>query len=256
MTRIRGPINPVAENWGFQIGGVREQPMFMVPHNPEYYPGYLEEDGYEKVKDLVAYEGNTESGYEIPERFLRFSDRIMKKRPDLQVRRIDRRRLLADAEAIWRLSNDGYSSNWGYVPASREVLIDMVKKLKPIMDPDAIWFVEDRGKPVGYCLGFPNINRVIKSIDGRLFPLGFLSLIRSRRSLKEYRLFGLAIHPDYHGLGLDVLLYVHLYKALHPRGIRLEANWILEDNLNMRNALEKLGLQQTKTYRVYEKSLA
>ncbi len=38
--------------------------------------------------------------------------------------------------------------------------------------------------------------------------------------------------------------------------MRLEANYILEDNLRIRNALEKLELEQTKIYRVYEKALA
>jgi hypothetical protein len=35
----------------------------------------------------------------------------------------------------------------------------------------------------------------------------------------------------------------------------MEASYILEDNPHMINALKKLGLEQTKTYRVYEKAL-
>ena len=61
--------------------------------------------------------------------------------------------------------------------------------------------------------------------------------------------------PAYHGKGLDVLLYLQIYKALAPRIRRLEANYILEDNPRIRNALEKLDLDLVKTYRVYEKPL-
>jgi len=74
--------------------------------------------------------------------------------------------------------------------------------------------------------------------------------------VKDFRLFGLAVLPEYHGLGLDVLLYVQLYKALAPRIRRLEANYILEDNPHIRNALEKLDLELVKVYRVYEKPLS
>ena len=35
----------------------------------------------------------------------------------------------------------------------------------------------------------------------------------------------------------------------------LEANYILEDNYHIKNALLKLGLDRIKTYRVYEKEL-
>jgi ribosomal protein S18 acetylase RimI-like enzyme len=61
--------------------------------------------------------------------------------------------------------------------------------------------------------------------------------------------------PEYHSLGLDVLLYVSLFEALAPRGVRLEANYVLEDNPKMINALQKLDLRLTKVYRVYEKAL-
>jgi ribosomal protein S18 acetylase RimI-like enzyme len=142
------------------------------------------------------------------------------------------------------------------VPYDKEELKSTIRKLKPIVDPDAIWILEYGQRPVGFCLGFPDINVILRKIRGRLLPLGFLTLLRMRRRLREFRLFGLAVLPEYQGLGLDVLLYVCLYEALAPRGVRLEASYILEDNPGMINALHKLGLRQTKTYRVYEKSLA
>ena len=50
-------------------------------------------------------------------------------------------------------------------------------------------------------------------------------------------------------------MYIHLYQNLRPKNIRMEANYILEDNLHIKNALERLGMQHTKTYRVYEKGI-
>jgi GNAT superfamily N-acetyltransferase len=132
----------------------------------------------------------------------------------------------------------------------------MFRKLKPIADPEAIWFVEDHGTPVGFALGFPDLNMILRRIGGRLFPLGIFQLLFGIRRITDYRLFGLAVLPEYHGKGLDVLLYLQIYKALSPRIRRLEANYILEDNPRIRNALEKLHLDLVKTYRVYEKPLA
>jgi GNAT superfamily N-acetyltransferase len=255
VDRIRGPINPVAENWGFLMRGDGRPPIFMTPHTPEYYIDAFEDREYQKVMDLIAYDANADGLYTIPERTRRFLRILAKKRPEITARRFNKTRLMEDAEHIWRLSNLCYADNWGYVPVDRDVMLDMVRRLKPIMDPDAIWFVEDKGVPVGYCLGFPDLNVIIKKISGRVLPFGFIRLLSGKKKLKEYRLFGLAVHPDYQGMGLDVLLYVNLFDVLKPREIRLEANYILEDNLNIRNALEKLGMREIRSYRIFEKEI-
>ena len=255
MDTIRGPINPVEECWGSLYRGFDRPATFMMPYNPSYYNDFLESLGYEKVKDLLAFEGDARKGYRIPERFIRFREKMRARHPEFDIRPIDMKNLLRDAEAIWNISNQAIRNNWGWAPYGLEQLQATIKKLKPIADPDAIWIVEDAGKPVGFCLGFPDINVILRKIRGRLFPLGFLTLLRMRRRLRDFRLFGLAVLPEYHGFGLDVLLYISLYEALAPRGVRVEASYILEDNPPMINALKKLGVVQTKTYRVYEKAL-
>jgi len=108
---------------------------------------------------------------------------------------------------------------------------------------------------VACCLGFPDINGLIKKIRGRMFPLGFVTFLLGLKKIRDYRLWGLAVLPEYQGMGLDVLLYTRIYRFIREKRIRLEANYVLEDNLRIRNALEKLGMVRTKTYRVFEKSL-
>ena len=211
--------------------------------------------GMAKIKDLYAYEADTRSGYTIPDRIERFTSTLLSRKPDLSVRPLDPSRLLEDARHIWHITNTALANNWGYVPVALPVMQDMVKRLKPILDPQAVWFVQDAGLPVGYALGFPDPNAIFQAIHGRLLPFGFLVYLRRKGSMRRYRLFGLGVLPQYHGMGLDVLLYHSLYKALGPKDPLIEANYILEDNWNIRNALEKLGLRRSKTYRIYQKDL-
>jgi GNAT superfamily N-acetyltransferase len=255
MDRVRGPIHPIAESWGFLKEGFDTPPVFMAPYNPSFYNGFMDRLGYGKAKDLLAYEGSPEKGYRIPPRFERFAGRLLARHPGLSVRRISMRHLERDADAVWRISNVSMADNWGFVPLERSELLDMIRRLRPITDPDAVWFVEDKGVPVGFALGFPDLNVILRRIGGRLLPFGFLRILLDAKKVKEHRLFGLAVMPEYHGRGLDVLLYLQLYRTLAHRIRRLEANYILEDNRKIRNALEKLGLKLVKTYRVYEKAL-
>jgi GNAT superfamily N-acetyltransferase len=255
MTSIRGPINPVAENWGFVFEGYDAPPVYLSPWNPPYYHAFFTGSGYAKAKDLLVYEADVAKGYALPERFDGFLERYLERHPGIRIRRLDLRRIKEDARAIWEISNVALADNWGYVPLELPVMEDMLKKLKMIVDPDAVWMAEHDGKPVGFCLGFPNINEILKKIDGRLFPFGWARLLLGVRKLRGYRLFGLAVHPDWQGKALDALLYIHLHRHLAPKRVRMEANYILEDNFRIRNALEKLEMRRTKVYRIYEKPL-
>jgi len=255
MDAIRGPINPVAECWGLLVDGFETPPVYLSPFNPPYYDRLMRAAGFTGVKDLIAYEADAAAGYAVPERFRRFESIIAARRPSITTRTIDSSNLERDAEHIRSILNASVDGNWGYVPVGREETAGLIRDLKPILDPSAIWFVEDGGVPVGCCLGFPDVNVIIKSIRGRLFPTGFLRLISGAKRLRDYRLWGLAILPAYQSLGLDVLLYLRLADALACRNVRLEANYILEDNMRIRNALVKLGMRRIKRYRVYEKDL-
>ena len=259
-TTIRGPIHPTAEIWGFLYDGFEQPPIMMSPYNPPWYNEFAESLAYQKVKDLLVYEADAKGNYVLPERFARFSENLLRRHPYIRIRKFDLSDIAGETNNMWRISNASYVGNWGYVPVDQHIVADLVRRLKPILDTDAVWFVEDmrlppREQAIGYALGFPDINPTVKRISGRLYPFGFLRLLYCLKSERNYRLFALGVQPEYHGLGLDVLMYVMLYRALAPRKIRLEANYILEDNFRIRNALEKLGLSQVKTYRVWEKKL-
>lgn len=255
METVRGPIHPVAENWGFVFEGYESPPVYMSPWNPHYYHRFFTDSGYKKAKDLLVYEADSKNGYSIPDRFNRFYEKYFERYPSISIRRLNIRNIKEDARAIWEISNAAFADNWGYVPLELSVMEDMLRKLKLIVDPDAVWIVENDGKAVGFCLGFPDINILLKRINGRLLPLGWARLLLGLKKIKDYRLFGLAVHPDWQKNALDALMYINLYRHLAPKKVRLEANYILEDNLNIKNALEKLGLEYIKTYRIYEKPL-
>lgn len=255
MDMIRGPIHPVAENWGFVFEGYDTAPVYMSPWNPAYYHSFFTGSGYEKAKDLLVYEADIGNGYTLPARYSDFTRRYMARYPGISIRRLNLQKIREDARAIWEISNTSLADNWGYVPVELPVMEDMLAKLKMIVDPDAVWMVEYEGKPVGYALGFPDINVLLSRIRGNLLPFGWARLLLGLKKLRDYRLFGLAVNPEWRGRALDALMYIHLYQNLKKKRVRMEANYILEDNLHIKNALERLGMRHCKTYRIYEKTL-
>lgn len=103
-------------------------------------------------------------GYGILGRFLRFMDALIRRRPGLAIRKLDFFLIESEAEHIWRTSNSSLQGNCGYVPLDRGELVAMLRKLRTIIDRDAVLFVEDGGKPIGYFLRSPDLNAILRRI--------------------------------------------------------------------------------------------
>ncbi len=89
-------------------------------------------------------------------------------------------------------------------------------------------------------------------MNGRLLPFGWVKLLLRLPKLNQYRMFALGVIPQYHGKGIDSLLYRALYESIFNSEMRLEINYVLEDNAPMNNAIIKLGAEPFRRYRVYE----
>ena len=108
---------------------------------------------------------------------------------------------------------------------------------------------------VGATFCLPDYNPVIKAIRGRLFPFGFLRLIRAQRKIKRVRLMSINVLPEYQRTGLGLVIVARLLPAALRLGIEdAEISWVLESNHLSRGSLEKAGAQRIKTYRIYDLS--
>ena len=104
-------------------------------------------------------------------------------------------------------------------------------------------------------MSLPDVNQVLKGLNGRLFPRGIWRMLFKLPHLTQYRMWALGVIPEYQGKAIDTLLYRATYDAIYSEKLRLEINYVLEDNDRMNNALRKLGVKDLRRYRVYEKSI-
>jgi ribosomal protein S18 acetylase RimI-like enzyme len=255
MATMRGPWSFASQEWGLVVDGFAPPPVLLAPYNPPYYNQQLAEFGLQKAKDLLVYYIDTREGYRIPERYLTLTDRIQE-RYGITVRRVDLRRFQEEVTTIVGLANTTVAPNWGYYPVTQAEAEAMARDLKAIIDPRAVLIAEDRGgKPVGFIMAFPDMNVLLRGLDGRLLPFGWLKLAWGLPRLHQYRMWALGVVPEYQGKAVDSLLYRRVYEALAPGGVRMEINYVLEDNVRMNNALRNLGVTDLRRYRVYEMAL-
>ena len=255
MKSMRGPWSFASQEWGLVVDGFTPDPIILAPYNPPYYNEYLQNSGLKKAKDLMVYECNAREGYQIPERYLTLTD-VVKRRYGITIRPVNMKNLEADVVTMTNLANVSISDNWGFYPVTDAEARSMAHDLKDIVDPKAILIAEDRnGKPIGFAMTLPDINLLIKGLDGRMSPRLIFRLLFILPRIKQYRMWALGVLPEYQSCGVDTLLYRATYEALYNKDIRVEINYVLEDNDRMNNALRKLGVKDLRRYRVYEMSL-
>jgi GNAT superfamily N-acetyltransferase len=209
--------------------------------------------GYSKAKDLLAYDYEYQGA--IPEHLMRFSERI-RQRKKIIIRPINMKHFVEDVETIFRIYNDAWSKNWGFVPVTQEEFRATAKDLKPIVDPSVVLIAEKEGKPVGFIVTLPDYNGLLKKMNGRLFPFGFLHVLFGRKSIRRVRTLLMGVVAEHRLSGIEALLIHDTFERGLPKGYRGgEMSWILEDNVLMRRAIERMGATIGKVYRIYEKAL-
>jgi ribosomal protein S18 acetylase RimI-like enzyme len=254
-TSMRGPWSFVSQEWGSVVEGFTPSPVVMGPYNPPYYNEYYAALGLEKVKDLLCWSISATDGYAIPERILRLTDAVQK-RYNVHIRQLDMKNYDEEVKIIIELANSTIIDNWGYSPVTEAEVQAMARDMKPVLQQKGVLFAEDAsGKPIGFAITLPDVNALLKGLNGHMFPFGFIKLLTGIQRLKRYRMFALGVIPEYQGKAIDSLIYRAMYETLYAPDVWMEINYVLEDNWPMVNAIKKLEATPLRRYRVYERKI-
>jgi GNAT superfamily N-acetyltransferase len=247
---LRGPVNPSTNyECGMLVDGFDASPMVMMPYNPRYYPGLMDQAGLSKAKDLYAYLSNANTIE------MKKIDRIAGKAlqtTGVRVRPINMKDFQNDVARIWEVYGAAWQRNWGFIPMTREEFSLMGKEMKMILKPDLVLIGEVGDRVVGFALALPDVNQALKPANGSLFPTGLLKILYYQRLIKNVRVLALGVVEEYRASGLAAGFYATLVRNARKLGFGdCEMSWILEDNVLMNRSLEVMGAKRYKTYRIY-----
>jgi len=261
MARALGPISlSIWDEPGLEIEGFEEPPTAMMGHHRPEYREWIEKAGYEKAKDLLTYEVEI-AHWSDPKinRLIAAGERNKR----IRIRMVDKSRFNEEARLILNLLNDAWSNNWGYVPLTESEIAYAGKKLKPIIYNELVRIAEYDGEPVAFMITLPDINELIKDLNGELFPFNWMKLLWRLRKPRTRRarvpLMGVAkkLHHTLLASQLAFMLIEFTRRdCVGKFGIETgEFGWILEDNKGMLSIAELPGARINHRYRIYEKAL-
>lgn len=259
MKVIRGPISlSINEELGCLIEGFEYPPALMMPHHKPYQAKLIEQAGYEKEKDFYAWR------YEIGEmsKRVRRAQEEFRAMPEVVARQFDMKNLARDVDIAVDIFNDAWSENWGFVPLTRDEAKKMAADFKLILQPELTRIVSIDGEPAAFAVAIPNINEIVRDLDGKLFPFGALKLLYRLKveGAKSGRLALLGIRKKFRFMRKYAAMSAFLYADMNDAGKKCgmtwgELSWTLEDNAPVNTGIRLLGATKYKTYRVFRKPL-
>ena len=256
MTAVRGPVNPSLNyTCGLLVDGFDRPPCFLMTYNPPYYAALLESCGFAKSQDMYAYEMDKDQLAALTERYKPAVLAALES-SKLVIRPFDPKKYRQQSDTYLDIYNRSLEGNWGFTPLQPREARQIADELRHVIVPQLAVFAEIDGRTIGAVLALLDYNQILRKLNGRLFPFGFIRLLTGRRHITAARVMAITMVPGYRSAGLGIVLLDYLVGEVTKWSIeRYEFSWVLESNVRSRGSLERAGTKIISTYRLYDKAL-
>lgn len=253
---IRGP-------WGFTdmdkegllVDGYEHLSPFTCLYNYPYYSSILEQLGYEKDVDWT--QRTLEVSKELPPMF-QFASLIEER---FKVHVVQPKSMKETSNhygmEIFHMYNEAFAPLHGFSPLTDKQIEAYLKTYVPILDKDFVALaVNDNDKPVGFLFCVPSLSKAVKKANGRLFPFGFIHILKALKKNDTLEALIMGVMPEYQQCGIPVLLFKYLHENCIKRGIdSIIMNPQLEENYKVQSLFGDYKTTPFMRRRAYKKSI-
>ncbi|HRW84704.1 MAG TPA: hypothetical protein P5180_04670 [Bacteroidales bacterium] len=260
MEAMDGPVN-FGENdnfWGLLTDGFMQQ-GYGMPYNMKYYREFFEEYGFRNYFEQYSYhrEARNEKG-----EFTRFPERLWKvaewvaRKPGYSFKHFEFSNAKKYVDDICEI----YNSTWSYfkedfTPLDPEIVEASMKKAKMVIDEETVIFIYQNDKPVGFWVLLPDLNQILKYLNGKLDPISMIKFLYHKKTRKMTRLRAVVggVKHSHQNQGIEAAIFYHLYEVFKdkPWYREIELSWVGDYNPRMMASNEALGGIKMKTHVTY-----
>lgn len=259
MERVQGPMGIFDfDKEGMLVEDFDMEGSMVTIYNPPYYPRHLERLGFKKEVDWVQIRVDVPK--EIPARYARVAN-LSKEMFGLTVRNMTRKEIYRGGygHKVFALLNKAYSPLFGYTELSNRQIDMFIERYIPLIDLRMVPVIEnDKGEMVGVAITLGSLSEALRKSKGRLFPFGWLHLLKSLKVRHESKaeMLLIAVRPDYQGLGVNALFFADLIPVYNKLGFTwAETGPQLEDNVKEISQWKLLNPKFVKRRRCYYKEM-
>ena len=244
MEAMDGPINFGERDrwWGLLTEGYNE-PLYCMNYNFPYYKNLFETYGFQTFYKQICIGMHPKNP--LQQKIWERHD-LLAADPNFSARYMKKNELEKGAMDFTEVYNKAWAGHGGLKQMSKEQVMLMFKKMKPVMDERIIWFAYYKEMPIAIFINLPDLNQWFKHLNGKfslLHKLYFLWLKKFKLNKKFVGVvFG--IIPEFQGQGVDSFIVAESAKLLQTDKVpytEYEIQWIGDFNPKMINIAQNLG---------------
>lgn len=255
--KIKGPLGfSDFDKEGLLVEGFEHLSPFTVIYNYPYYGELLEAAGFRKDVDW------TQKLVEVPDTIppqFQYTDLIEKRFGLHQVTGRSMKELgKRYGMEIFHLVNKAFAELYEFTPFSDKQIEGYVKAYLPILNKDFISIVVDADDNVaGFAFCVPSLSKAIRKAHGRLFPFGFIHLLKALKKNDSLDALMIGVLPEYQGKGASLLIFKQIHESCLKYGIKqMLANPQLETNYKVQSVFDDIYVtHEFQRRRSYVKNL-
>ena len=250
MEAMDGPINFGENyiNWGLLVDGFMPQ-GYGMPYNPKYYEKLFRGFGFEIYFEQYSY--HLDYTVPFPNRFWKIAEWIAKK-PEYRFKHFNFKETDQFVKDFCTVYDAAWSSHEHYKPLDPDDLYDFLVSSKAILDPEMIWFAYHNEKPVALFVMVPDINQILRKLNGKLNIWGIIKFLyyKKRKTMTRTRILIMGIDEKYQRYGIDSAIFWHQDQKMKrkPQYTEVELSWAGDFNPKVIALYENTGAKKAKTH--------
>ncbi|MCD8313726.1 MAG: hypothetical protein LUC24_06150 [Bacteroidales bacterium] len=232
MTEIHGPLyyNTLGKQ-GMVVEGFDKLPPFNCYYNYSYYPQLIEQLGFVKECDWIQYRMDCQQI--PPEKLYRVAGRLMERHKLKEGRVQD---FIKDPNLVkkfFHMYSDAFTGNvHNFIPFTEEEIEEEAKSTMSFLKNELCCIIVDEDNEVAaFGIGFPTMSRAFQKAHGRLFPLGWIHILRAMHNISHIDLMLLGAAPKWQNTGISSIFHITMGKQFRENGVYWAiTNPQIEDN--------------------------
>ncbi|PLK43401.1 hypothetical protein [Emticicia sp. TH156] len=260
MEAMDGPVNFGERDnwWGLLVDPYDAEPTWSMFYHHDYYRTFFEEYGFQdyfrQYTFLLPLE-EKEARKVVRPALFEIATRVYNS-PGYDFRHINKKELSKFAQDFRTIYNLAWSKNMAAGEMTAERAEAIMRQMKPILVEELMWFGYHNNKPIAFFIMIPELNQIIKHLNGKLDIIGKLKWVYHRLMKTNHKARGVifGVIPEYQGRGIESAIALAFSRACWKPGYQyttLELNWIADFNPKMLKVTQLLGARKFKTYITY-----
>lgn len=256
MEAVDGPVTfgSNESNWGLLVEGFMQQ-GYGMPYNKDYYSDLFEKYGFRNYFNQYSFHKDIASVNVFPERFMKIAEWVRRK-PGYTFEHFS----FKNADKYVNNLVDIYNATWSefredYQPMVPADFDDTLKKGKAFLDEELIWFAYHNGEPVSFYILFPDLNQILKHLNGKLHLWNIIKFLYLKRkhTMNRMRAVVAGVKPAFRNTGIESAIFKCLYDIFMKKRYykELELSWVGDFNKPMLSIYNAIGAEQAKRHVTY-----